>query len=453
MDSRQAELLGTIDPVVLGERLRVARVARGLTQSALGAHTASTGYISRIESGQRRPNARTLVELAGRLGVGLEQLLGGVAPAEYDELRLALNFAELSLESGDASEALGHAETVLDRARTAQIDEFVLRASYVQARAHEALGELDDAVLELERLVAGPDLSLVHIRAGIALTRCYRDSGDLSLAIESGQRLLDRLDETGLAQSDESVQLAATLASAHFERGDVSHAIRICRTAANLAEELNSPKARASAYWNASIMEAHRGSIRAAIPLAEQALALLGEGQDSRHLALLRTQLGTLQLSLDPPAVDEAMAQLSKAAEDLSWSSAAPIDRAKTDLALARALYASGDVRGALELSRRVHEVTVEASPLVAASAKGVEGMSMSALGDTTGATAAYRDAVNLLTGVGADRSAAQLWFELAAQLDEMGDTVAARDAYRSAAASTGLRSSAPSRTRSRAEG
>ena len=48
-----------------------------------------------------------------------------------------------------------------------------------------------------------------------------------------------------------------------------------------------------------------------------------------------------------------------------------------------------------------------------------------------------------LLTGAGADRGAAQLWFELADLLEDVGDVEAAREAYRSAAASTGLRSRA----------
>ena len=55
-------------------------------------------------------------------------------------------------------------------------------------------------------------------------------------------------------------------------------------------------------------------------------------------------------------------------------------------------------------------------------------------------ARAAYREAVLQLTGVGADRDAADLWFELAGLLEALGDFDAARDAYRSAAASTGLR-------------
>ena len=52
----------------------------------------------------------------------------------------------------------------------------------------------------------------------------------------------------------------------------------------------------------------------------------------------------------------------------------------------------------------------------------------------------AYRRAVFLLTSVGADRDAAQLWFELADLFEDAGDIEASRDAYRSAAAASGLR-------------
>jgi hypothetical protein len=55
---------------------------------------------------------------------------------------------------------------------------------------------------------------------------------------------------------------------------------------------------------------------------------------------------------------------------------------------------------------------------------------------------------VFLLTGVGADRDAAQMWFELADLLEDIGESAAALDAYRSAAASSGLRSPAKLRVR-----
>ena len=55
-------------------------------------------------------------------------------------------------------------------------------------------------------------------------------------------------------------------------------------------------------------------------------------------------------------------------------------------------------------------------------------------------AAQAYQDAVLVLSAIGADRGAAQLWFDLADLLDEVGQSEAARDAYKRAAASTGLR-------------
>ena len=157
----------------------------------------------------------------------------------------------------------------------------------------------------------------MQIKVGIALSRCYRESGDFSKAVEVGEMILEHLADTPLDSSDEAVQMAVTLAAAYFERGDTGQAVRVCRKAVTKAETLESPMARASAYWNASIIEAAQGSVRDAIPLAERALALLAEGQDGRNLAGLRTQLGIMQLRLDPPQIDEAQEHLAQAAEEL----------------------------------------------------------------------------------------------------------------------------------------
>jgi Flp pilus assembly protein TadD len=76
---------------------------------------------------------------------------------------------------------------------------------------------------------------------------------------------------------------------------------------------------------------------------------------------------------------------------------------------------------------------------MVAADALAVLGQVAAGGGDQRLAREHYRNAVARLTAVGADRTAAQLWLELGALLDEAGDAEAARDAYLSAAVSTGL--------------
>jgi tetratricopeptide (TPR) repeat protein len=443
MDSRDAELLKEIDPTQLGHRIRAARVAKGWTQTELAGGDVSVGYVSRIESGQRRPNSAVLGDLAARLGVPVDHLLRGVTAREYDEIKLTLDFAELSLESGQHLEAEAQAREAVERATVASQDELAYRGRFIVARALEGQGNLDDAILELEPLVAATEGGVLRIRAAIALCRCLREAGDLNSAIEVGEETVKDLDGTPLDSCDEAVQLTVTLAGAYFIRGDVGHSIRICRRAIVKAEALASPTARAAAYWNASVFESSRGSVADAVPLAERALALLAEGQDTRNLARLRSQLGTMQLQLDTPDVAEAQQHLEQAYEELLWSSASAVDLARNSLARARAHYLDGRMSRAAEMCAQIISDISDEAPVLAADAQALAGQVSAARGDAEGAKAAYRSAVFLLTGAGADRGAAQLWFELADLLEDVGDVDAAREAYRSAAASTGLRSRA----------
>ena len=456
MNLADAALLQEIRPYELGSRLRAARLARGWTQTELAGDMVSVGYVSRLESGHRRPNADVLESLAQRLGVSTDQLLRGPTAPEQDELRLALDFAELSLENGEHAEAEVRAREARDRARAIVHNELAGRASYLVARALESQGSVDDAILELEPLVSGDSgaipragagaipraalPAIPRIKAAIALSRCYRESGDLTLAIEVGERVLAELEGSPLDSTDEAVQLAVSVAGAYHIRGDSSQAIRTCRKAITKAERLDSPKARAAAYWNASVFESERGSVAEAIPLAERALALLAEGQDGRNLARLRTALADMQLQLDPPDVAAAMVLLDLAAEELRASSAGVLDVARNDVARARAMLLGGHLEAARELSVEVHARVAGQSPLAAADAKLIEGQAAAALGRTDVAGQIYREAVMLLTSVGADRDAADLWFELAGLLEAVGQLDAARAAYKSAAASTGLR-------------
>jgi len=441
MDSRHAELLAQTDREALGRRLRSARQARGLTQGEIAADIMSVAYLSRIETGHRRPTAQALDALAQRLEVSVESLLGMVGRREADEIRLALDYAELSLESGQPDDAEKHLQGALERLASFHQDGMRERARLLHARALEATNREDDAVIELESLIDDESVDgLTRIKAGIALCRIYRETGDLGRAIECGQRVMTYVEDAGLAACDEAVQLAVTLAAAHFERGDTAHAVRMCRKAITRAESLGSAMARASAYWNASAMQARRGDVTAAVPLAERALALLGEGQDARNLARLRTEVGRLQLELDPPALDEARHNLEQAAAEMEWSSASPADRAWTLLGLARVAFLGGDLTGSRDLVAQVHTTADGHAPLAEAEAFTLEGRTLAAEGSTDLAAQSYQKAVHRLSAIGADQGAAQLWFDLADLLGSVGLTEESLDAYRRAAVSTGLR-------------
>jgi transcriptional regulator with XRE-family HTH domain len=67
----------TKTPTTIGERLRAARVARGLTHEALArAAGLSTNHVQTLQSGRRQPNVDTLAALCRALRISADELLG-----------------------------------------------------------------------------------------------------------------------------------------------------------------------------------------------------------------------------------------------------------------------------------------------------------------------------------------------------------------------------------------
>jgi tetratricopeptide (TPR) repeat protein len=453
MESSAAVQLKAVDPAELGRRVRAARVARGLTQTELGGPEASAAYVSRIESGQRRPGPELLETFASRLSVTVESLLDPTGVPDAGEVALQLNYAELALESAEVEEAEAQTRKILDQLPESPLGPLAAlrdRAYYLHARALEATGRLEEAILDLERVQCAGVADLQWVEARTALSRCYRETGDLSRAVECGRPALDLLDGAGLSQSDEAIQLVVTVAAAYFERGDTGEAKRLCQRAVDRAERAGSPRAKASAYWNASMIESRQGSTSAAVTLAERALALLSEGNDGRNLARLRSELGTMQLMSEDTDLDEAERTLRRAADELQSSSAGPVEVALNDLSLCKVLLLRGEPELVHAMTASVLESVGDVAPIVAAHAHVVAGRASASQGDLVEAQRAFRMAVETLSAIGSDRAAAELWFELGTLWESVGDAESSRDAYRSAAASTGLqlrfRSPSPAR-------
>ena len=194
MDARQAELLAQADAHELGRRLRSIRVARGLTQGEVVGDTMSVAYLSRLETGARKPTVKALSALAARLDVSIDSLLAVEPGQDPDEVRLALDYAELALESGEPAEAAQHLDAALSRVGEVAGTGLRDRAKLLHARSLEASGREDDAIIELETLLEDSTVSGVsRIKAGIALSRIHRETGDLGRAITCGEEVLSQL--------------------------------------------------------------------------------------------------------------------------------------------------------------------------------------------------------------------------------------------------------------------
>ena len=441
VDPHLAELSRTIDAGELGRRMRAARIAAGMTQAAVAADEVSAAYLSRIEDGSRRPEAGLLERMAARMGTTLEELVTGVSRDKVRELRLAVDHAELSLAGGEPKRALEHVSAVLGEIPEGQLPDLRRAAEQVRAGALEAIGDFNGAILALEDLTSTPTPDASWLRALIALSRCYRDSGEYSRAIEVGERASQVIADLGIQGLTEAIQLTVTTAAAYHRLGDVEQAKRMCMRALDDADKYDSPIAKASAYWNASNIEsAAHGATPAAIEMATKALALFELGEDNRKLAGLRTVVADLQLEQDPPDAQGALETLERAERELSWSGGSAWELGHVHIMRGRAHMILGATHEVMASVERGLELAPKPSPELEAAAASLRGQVAAAEGRLDEAREFYRSAAYLLTATGADRDVAQMWFELANLLADVGDHEGAVQAFRSAGASTGLR-------------
>lgn len=441
MEPYLAELSRTIDAAELGRRIRNARIAAGMTQAQVAGGEVSPAYLSRIEDGSRRPEAGLLERMAARMGSSLEALLLNVGPSKIRELRLSIDHAELSLAGGEPKAALERIDAVLEQLTEPQLPELRAAALAVRAGALEATGDLNAAIIALEDMTSTPSADAGWLRGLIALSRCYRDSGNFSEAIAVGERAGKLIEVLGIQGLTEAIQLTVTVAAAYHRRGDVDQAKRLCMRALEDAERYDSPIAKASAYWNASILETStNGATTAAVDMARKALALFEVGEDNRNLAKLRAEVANLQLAQDPPDAEAALETLRKSEIELTWSGASAWEVALVHLTRGQAHFLLGELAEALASVNAGAVLAPRPAPYLDARAAVVRGQVAAARGELEEARGLYREAIFALTAAGSDHDVAQLWFELANLLADVGDHEGAVEAFRSAGASTGLR-------------
>lgn len=358
-------------PAAVGERLRAARVAAGLSQRDLSFDGCTAAYVSRIEAGARTPSYQILREFGRRLGVTADYLATGDQGALEPD---PLVEAEIMLRLGRLDEA----ETIASQAGdTAGLGAVAL-----------ARGDAGEAIDLLSAALASGELSRERAEAAAErLGRAYGAQGQVEEALALFMRFLDDARASGdrLAVA----RFGLLVANVYVEIGDLDRAQSILSEALADAREILDPALRANLYWEQSRLFAAAAKPQLAAEYAQLAsdtlrstdhqlaaargLALLARIENDRgngEEALARLDEAMPELACAGDDAEQALASIERAralaalgrgdeavsllADVVPRLDEAPAEPAAAGyLAAARLLHARGDEAGALELYER----------------------------------------------------------------------------------------------------
>lgn len=429
-----------IDVADLGSRIRSVRRERGLTQAELAGPKLSESYISLIESGKRQPGRRTLEAIAEHLEMSVDELTKRPVSAD-PQVSFALAFVELAVMNGDNDSARSaiaaiYADSRLDGQSAA-------RLWAAEAKLAEAEGDLENATVLLERLLADEHTdATAWAEAATSLVRCHRERGNLTEAIDVGERCTAQLVAAGLSGTPQHVAVGLTMASAYHERGDVARAAKIVADLTAESERVGSREARGYAYWNAAMIARGEGRQLDAVKLAEKAVALVSEGDDKRRLARLTKAQAEILLSLDEPEVDKAIELLLRAYTQME-ECGSTIDVASIATNLGEAEILMGQPDEAERWARRSLELLGDQPRSETAHTWVVLARAQAMQGRTDEANRTARLSASMLESMGASRHAAQTWRDIGDLMSRHGQHAEACNAFDRALESMGVTRSA----------
>lgn len=174
--------------MTFGEKLREARIAKGLTQNELGGNKYSTSYVSLLERAQRQPTLAMTRHFAGILGIDAELVASWIDQPQGDSggLSAAVLHANSAWNLKDQALAASEAEYAASLAKEQSNTVVWWTMTAVQADAYLALGRFDEAVATLDELLEHPTtLTQPELQATVLarLSAIKRATGELENAI------------------------------------------------------------------------------------------------------------------------------------------------------------------------------------------------------------------------------------------------------------------------------
>jgi tetratricopeptide (TPR) repeat protein len=305
----------------LGDRLRLLRVAAGLTQTELAGDRFSKEYVSQIERGKTRPTAETVEWLAQRLEVDPAFLSSGVSTDERSRVEALLARAEALSKAyryKDAVDAYAEARAAVSATNSVELE---VRTLSGEAWARMQEGDVRAAVELLNgarataegSVFSDVDRAELVFRLGVCRYKLSSVSTAVAL-LDEALALAERSDLPcdGLRSDIYHWRSRCHRRQRDFEaaREDVEHALE-------LAQGVDDRRKMADAYFQSSLVAERTGHWVLSRNYAERAKNLFQELDDERTVGRLLNNLGGLSLLLGKPhqAIEQLKASFAVAVE------------------------------------------------------------------------------------------------------------------------------------------
>jgi len=392
------------DPHAVGERLRAAREAAGLSQRQLAFPGCSPAYISRIESGDRIPSLQLLRELGRRLGISEDYLATGADPQGRDGAALEAEVA-LRLDDHELADALY--TTMLEQGP----------GDSERSAAYAGLGQVayrrGDPCLAVEHFETALELSGTgesdHPDLADSLGRAYAMVGELESAIAVFERCLTAAEARG--DQLEQIRFQLLLGDALIDSGNFGRAQGVLAGALAIGKDSINPNVRINLYWTQSRLHAERNDAETAARYARRALEVLRMTEDTYRTARAHQLLAHIELDRGRP--EEALVLLEEG-WPLLQTSGKPLERAQYRLEEARALAKLGRKEEAAAVAMQISGIIADAHPEDAARSYATLAEVYEELGDRARALELYELAAELLRPADPNRYLAGVYARMA---------------------------------------
>ncbi|MFJ5045382.1 helix-turn-helix domain-containing protein [Streptomyces sp. NPDC098077] len=342
-----------LEQPAFGRRLRQLRQERGKSQVQLTGPGMSATYLSRLESGSRRPTERSVAYLAARLGIPAESFERQPGENLTDAVASVAALSEREVDeeaAGILVEALSSAEDADPAMRWHALAQL--------ARCYEALGDFPRqraTLIHLRELSDDMHRPALQVRAQLRLARCARNLGDAEAARTAVRQVLAISQAHGVRIStSDLVRSKLVLVSAEAELGDLAEAAQLVD---ELSESLGDTDGALAAevLWTAATVSTRQGNHTRAFAFLLRALGALGGRDDLVLWIRLRLAAASLSMQAMPPRLAEAESFLDSVEPLLKVTG--PLRHWHELLFLkAKLAYHQGNAASATELVARVEE-------------------------------------------------------------------------------------------------